>query len=171
MNISLDLQKITLSNLFFLERKTNIIMDGNFTKLMYSTEWFTLNGLYILFPVELTSVEKNTNKSFIRINPYHPGNLSIIQDFSKIELRILEQYKHCYRSKAKISNYLSKQLYSGTVKIYKDYYSVDVKKPNPQYMIKISGVWETADNIGLTYKLIEVTEVSTTSCSTTSTIA
>ena len=29
---------------------------------------------------------------------------------------------------------------------------------NPQYVVKISGVWETREEVGLTYKLFEVQE-------------
>ena len=67
MNISIDLQKITLSNLFFLDKKSNIIMDGNFTKILYSNELFTMNGLYILFPIEVTTIERNANKNIIKL--------------------------------------------------------------------------------------------------------
>jgi len=159
MNISIDLQKTTLSNLFFLDKKSNIIMDGNFTKILYSNELFTMNGLYILFPIEVTTIERNANKNIIKLNPYDQKNSGIIQEFAKLELRILEYYKHVYKSKTKISNFLSKQMYSGCMKLYKDYSASEEKKQNPQYIIKISGIWETAEDIGLTYKIIEVGEI------------
>ena len=44
------------------------------------------------------------------------------------------------------------------MKLYKDYNSHDIKKNNVQYIIKISGVWETYEDIGLTFKLLEVNE-------------
>ena len=90
MNISIDLQKVSLSNLFFLDKKSNIIMDGNFTKILYSNELFTMNGLYILFPIDITSMERNMNKNIIKLNPYDPKNSGIIQEFAKLEQRILE---------------------------------------------------------------------------------
>jgi hypothetical protein len=43
------------------------------------------------------------------------------------------------------------------MKLYKDY-NFNENKNNVQYIIKISGVWETYEEIGLTYKLIEVNE-------------
>jgi hypothetical protein len=51
MNISIDLPKILLPNIYFPYKKTNIMMEGNFTKIIYSNEYFTMNGLYILFPI------------------------------------------------------------------------------------------------------------------------
>ena len=59
MNISIDLPKVTLPNVYFLDKKTNIIMDGNFTKILYSNDCFTMNGLYILFPIESFNIFVN----------------------------------------------------------------------------------------------------------------
>jgi hypothetical protein len=158
MNISIDLPKITLPNVYFLDKKTNIIMDGNFTKIIYSNNCFTMNGLYVLFPIEAFNVEKIGSKVILKFNPYQSCNLSVIQEFSKLESRILEYYKNIYKCKSKISMVLSKQIYSGSMKLYKDYNSPDIKKNNVQYIIKISGVWETYDDMGLTFKLLEVNE-------------
>jgi hypothetical protein len=158
MNISIDLQKTQLLNIYFLDKKRNIIMDGNFTKILYSNEWFTMNGLYILFPVEVLQIEKNTNNNILRFNPYQNNNMSLIQEFAKLEYRIIEYYKNTYNCRCKISNFLSKQMHSGSMKLYKELNSTDIEKRNTQYIIKISGVWETYEDVGLTYKLIEVNE-------------
>jgi hypothetical protein len=134
-------------------------MDGNFTKLLYSNDSFTMNGLYILFPIESFNVEKNGSKVILKFNPYQSGNLNVVQEFSKLELRIIEYYKNLSKCKSKISGFLSKQMYSGSMKLYRDYNSGDNKKNNNvQYIIKISGVWETYEEVGLTFKLIEVNE-------------
>jgi len=158
MNISIDLQKVSILNIFFLDKKMNIIIDGNFTKILYSNDFFTMNGLYILFPIEVSSIEKNANKNLLKLNPYQNNNNIIIQEFAKLEARIIEYYKNTYRCKGKIVNYLSRQMYSGSMKLYKEFSSNDIKKSNVQYIIKISGIWETYDEVGITYKLIEVNE-------------
>ena len=66
MIISLDLPKFTLTNLFFLDTKKNMIMDGNFTKLLYSNELFVMNGLYLLFPIEIILQINSTAASDLR---------------------------------------------------------------------------------------------------------
>jgi hypothetical protein len=43
------------------------------------------------------------------------------------------------------------------MKLYKELNTNQVEK-NKQYIIKISGIWETQESVGLTYKLIEVNE-------------
>ena len=161
MNISIDINRVNIGGVFFLETKRNMIMDGNFTKLLYSNEYFTMNGIYIVFPIVVTSIEKNINKTIMRLNPYSQQNQQIIQEFSKLELRLLDYYKNTYRTRGKISNLLSKQLYSGNLKLYKEFgnnnYEIN-SDAIKRYIIKISGIWESNDEVGLTYKVIEVTE-------------
>jgi len=47
---------------------------------------------------------------------------------------------------------LSKQLASGFMKVYKESHLSSAKPPDT-FCVKISGVWETKDECGLTYKL------------------
>lgn len=133
-------------------------MDGNFTKLIYSNECFTMNGIYILFPIEL-GIERCINKNQIKFHPYSSFNQTIIQDFSRLEMKILEYYKQSRQCNRKLSNLLSRQMYTGFMKTHKDNYDTTFdEKKNAQYVLKISGVWETREEVGLTYKLYEVDE-------------
>lgn len=158
MIITIDLQRFILSNLFFLDMKRNIIMDGNFTKLIYSNECFTMNGLYVLFPIEI-GTERGINRNQIKFNPYSPFNQTTIQDFSKLEMKILEYYKQSKQCNRKLSILLSRQMHSGCMKTHKENYDVLTEdKKNIQYVVKFSGVWETREEVGLTYKLYEVDE-------------
>ena len=164
MNLVLDLNnRFSIGNSHFLEKKRNIIIDGYFTKLLYTTELFTMNGIYFIFPIEISSLEKILNKHIIKFAPYSKTNYQIIQEFAKMEYRIIEYYKQMNNCVKKISNTLSKQMYSGSMKIYRDY-SVD-KKPivntpdtNVSCVLKISGVWETKEDIGITFKLFQVVD-------------
>ena len=193
MNISIELHNFSLVNINFLDTKRNIILDGNFTKIIYSNQWFTINSIYLHFPIEILSIEKNLNKSFLRFNPYSPRNLQIIQDMAKVESRILEYFKKFFHLQLRISNMLSKQLYAGNMKIFKEYVdksktgygeapsfrldesfgsvqdlsnehpTEDVRRTSAvghcgdkQFVIKISGIWDNYEEMGLTYKLLEV---------------
>jgi hypothetical protein len=163
MIITLDLSKFTMNDFFLLDTKRNIIMDGIFTKIIYSNNWFTMNGLYILFPIEIITIEQNANKRQIKFNPYLPSNLCVIQEFAKLECKIIDYYRQITQSPLKISNMLSKQLYSGYIKIFKEYNKMCNTEENTgllsnQYVIKISGIWESPSEIGLTYKLFESNE-------------
>jgi hypothetical protein len=163
MNILLDFKHFSLYNIFNCDTKENIIMEGKFTKLLYSNELFTMNGIYFSFPIENIAIEKVGTKNIIRFHAYSQINLPIVQEFAKIEYRILEHYKYMNKCVRKISNTLSKQLYLGSMKTYKDLHSFKNYDNNNnnrttdvsavEFFLKISGIWETENEIGLTYKL------------------
>ena len=163
MIVTLDLSQFIFGNFFMLDTKRNIIMDGSFTKVIYSNHLFYMNGLYILLPIDIMSIETNANKRQIKFNPYTPSNLNIIQQFAKMEYKLLEYYKKTKHNSCKFSNLLSKQLYSGFMKIYKEFNKIPAVTNNDnstptQYVLKISGIWESQEDIGLTYKLFEANE-------------
>ena len=49
--IVLPHKRITMNGVFFSDKKKNIIMDGTFTKIQYSESFFTMNGIFVYFPV------------------------------------------------------------------------------------------------------------------------
>jgi len=162
MIITLNLSKFILSNMNFLDTKKNIIMDGNFSKIIFSNEWFVMNGLYILFPIEHSGSEKIMNKTQIRFNPFQQYNQTVINEFSKLEKNILEYYKQIRGYNFKTVSLLHKQMMIGfmkTNKEYKNQFLINENNKNTQYVLKISGIWETQDEIGLTYKLFEVNDI------------
>lgn len=183
MIITIDISQVIISNCFLLDTKPNIIMEGNFTKLIYSTPHFTMNGLFISAPLiihqnntssvittedatsGLRCLENERSKKSISFHPYLPENLKTIQELSRIEYRILEYYKQLYHRPQKISNVLSKQLYSGIMKLYKDASYTELNElrelkdnlnNDQKCIIKISGIWETHTDIGLTIKLLAI---------------
>jgi len=159
MNIVFDISSLQLINLIFLESKRNIIMDGTFTKIIYSNPSLSLNSIYCYLPIELQSVDKIANKYFLKFYPSSVINMPIVQELSKIEYKIIEYYKQINHINKKTTCLLTKQLYSGNLKIYRDYtdYNSKINK-NIQYIIKISGIWETYNEIGITYKIFECYE-------------
>jgi len=160
MNIVIDFNNVNLINAFLLETKRNIIMCGNFTKIMYSNELLTMNGLYLTFPIDNSIMEKISNKKQIRFNPHSLKNSQLVQEFSKIEFKLLEYYRFYKNCNCKFSNILSKQLNSGILKVQNEYNSqlTDYINQNSYFILKISGIWETEEDIGLTFKVIEVGE-------------
>jgi hypothetical protein len=158
MNIVLDISKFTLGNTFFLDAKRNIIMEGSFTKIIYSNQFVTLNGIYLYLPIEIQSIDKINNKNIMKFHPSSQLNTPLIQELSRMEYRIIEYYKQLHNITKKTTCLLTRQLYMGNLKIYKDYadYGMkNLKDPAPHYIVKISGIWETEEEIGTTYKIIE----------------
>jgi hypothetical protein len=136
-----------------------MIMEGTFSKIIYSNEFFSLNSIYLYLPLEIQYVEKIGNKSTVKIAGNSPSNSAIIQELSKIESRIIEYYKQINPNKGSKTAMASmhKQLLSGSLKLYKNYtISNEEIKNSIQFILKISGIWESPTDIGLTYKIIEI---------------
>jgi hypothetical protein len=156
MNIVFDINKFTLGYTFFLEAKRNMIMDGIFSKIIYSNQFFTLNGIYLYLPIEIQCMEKTLNKNIIKFYANSPVNSILVQELSKIEYRIIEYYKQLNNITKRTTCLLSKQLYSGSLKLYKEYNEYKLlNESKPTYILKISGIWENDDEIGINYKVIE----------------
>jgi hypothetical protein len=160
MNIILDIANYNLNCVHFLDSKQNIIIDGKFTKVLYSNELFTMDGICIHFPIELTKIINNLNKTIINFNPYSNINIHIVQEIAKLEYTLIEYYQKMYnKTNVKIFNLLSKQLYSGNIKLYKEYRAdeqLPIDYTNNQFIIKISGLWESTNEIGITFKLMSI---------------
>jgi hypothetical protein len=95
------------------------------------------------------------NKNMIRFHPSSEQNLPLVNELSRIEYRIIEYYKNVNKCNKKTVCLLTKQLYNGSLKIYRESNDSSYKNQNTKYIIKLSGIWETYDDVGITYKLIE----------------
>ena len=61
MNLACNISDFEIDNTCFLDIKKNIIIDGTFTKLVYSTTNVIFNGIYLLFPIIRTTDEDKKN--------------------------------------------------------------------------------------------------------------
>jgi len=121
MNFVLDNYHVDEKNISFLETKKNNIIDGNFTKIIYKDTFVTVNGIYLLFPVTVTGVDKSNGKTNVFFNPKIASNTSIINHISDIEGKIINCYKQEYNVSYKRNmSTLFNLLYNGKVKLYKE---------------------------------------------------
>jgi hypothetical protein len=157
MNLIIELNNIKLENIIFLDIKENIIMEGNFTKIIYSNEFFVMNGVYIDLSLNYYYIEKNMNKDYFRFNTFSLNNINVIKEISNIEIQMLEYYKKMFNINNKINCLLSKQMQCGNLKIFKEFSKnvLETKNNEKKYILKISGIWENYNEIGITYKLLE----------------
>jgi len=160
MNLLIQPYNFSISNIFFLDMKENTIMNGNFIKFIYSTDMITLNGLFLDFTILEPEQKIYNGKQYL----FFPTDLNEENDktiilFERIETELLDLFIQLQLSKnnreilnKKKIHTIHKQLTNGMIKYYN--YS-DNTSVTPKYYMKISGIWETANEIGLTYKLIQ----------------
>jgi Zn-dependent M16 (insulinase) family peptidase len=137
------------NNIFFCEPiKNNIMNDGNFIRIMYSDNIFTLNGIYLVLNINVVNCEKYFNKFKCTFNI--STDKDIIDNIKNIEEQILKKYN----ISNKIPQYkIYEQLKNGNIKLFNDIGN----KTNGTFILKIAGIWETLNNYGLTYKFIKAT--------------
>jgi len=139
--------------------KNNIINDGNFIRILYSKPFVLLNGIYLCFSLNITSMEKYYNK--LKCNFNKNEHIDIIEKCKEIEEGILKKM-----SLNKIAQYkIFEQFKNGNVKIFNEFLSNDLNgsncsncsnffKGNCSFVLKISGIWENDMYYGLTFKFL-----------------
>lgn len=154
MNFILNATKFSLYDIVICDKKRNIVIDGTFSKIIYSNEFVVMNAIYINVPLISLTVIKCEDGFYLQYNQANPTNARIIQDFIKMEYQLLDYYAKFNNTHCNIITSLTKRLQSGKFKI-SDMSEYD---NNEQFgiMVKISGIWETSNEIGLASKFIPV---------------
>lgn len=158
MNILLDINEFNLDNIFLMESKENTIIKGKFIKILYSTENFTMNGIYLDFPLFDYETKNFNGKNILYFDIGQ--NFDLISQFSKMENDIIHFFMKYYNLKKKMINTIERQLKNGMIKYYnyttsnKRCYSLETSKCLNRIYLKISGIWETDTDFGITYKFI-----------------
>jgi hypothetical protein len=153
MNIALNVNQYDINNIYFCDPiKNNVVNDGVFIRLIYSTKLFVTNGLNICVAFNDILIEKFYNKYKCSFNVNN--NKNIIENIYFIEKEILDKIN----TKNKIvQSKISDQLKNGNFKIF----SENIEKSNNSnqiFILKISGVWETDNYIGLTFKFCKINQ-------------
>jgi len=147
MNLVKSIEQYNDKNTFFCEPiKNNIMTDGNFIRILYSTQHFILNGIYLLVNFHDITCEKFYNKYKCNFNILN--HKDIIDNLKKIEEELLKKY-----NTSKIASYkIYEQMKTGYIKIFTDVGN----RSHCSFILKISGIWETQYNYGLTYKFLKI---------------
>jgi len=149
MNIVKNIEQYSKENVFYCDSiKNNVMNNGNFIRILYSTDFCVLNGITLMLTLNEISCEKyyNKYKCSFNINTHK----EIIYNLKRIEEELLESVA----ISDKVPQYkIYEQLRSGNIKFFID--STE-KINNNMFMIKISGIWEADSQYGLTYKFLKI---------------
>lgn len=149
MYISLNTNQYDINNVMISEKtKNNIMQNGDFYRLYYSTEDIILNGLHISFELQNISIEKYFNKikCIFENNVY---NNDIVNVLKNIEKKLLARYNTINRTS--ISR-IGEQLEHKYIKIFDDNY-INIKKyKSIKFVLKVSGIWSSQNEFGLTFR-------------------
>lgn len=148
MNIVKTLEQYDDNCVYFCEPiKNNIMNDGYFIRIIYSTPTFILNGIYLSININYLTIEKYYNKfkCCFDIIAYK----DMIESLQTLENNIIKKVN----IRGKIPQHkIYEQLKNGHIKIF----SENIDKINNVFLLKIAGIWETDMYYGLTYKFIKL---------------
>lgn len=152
MYIVHNINNINIKNIYFGDSiKNTVLINGKFTRLLYSTSLYILNTLLLQIKMTDICIENTYNKYKCMYSV--DENMQYIKNIEYLEKNILEKI---VSKKKKIYN-IKSQLYSGCIKLFTN---APIHQKKIEIVLKISGIWETYDEIGITYKFMIVNEVS-----------
>lgn len=148
MNIIKNIDQFNINNIFFCDPiKNNIMVESNFIRILYSTDLFVMNGIYLSLSFQNMYIEKYYNKYKCSFDTN--VHKVLIDKLKKIEESIIALLP----IKDKTPDYkLYNQIKNGNIRIF----SEDNEKINNMFLLKISGIWETDTTYGITYKFINI---------------
>jgi hypothetical protein len=146
MNIVKNIEQFDNNNIFFCDPiKNNIMSDSKFIRILYSTSTISLNGIYLHFKFSTIACEKY----YMKYKCYF--NLSLHKEFIEKIKTLEESLLEKCNIRNKIPQYkIYEQLRNGHFKIYTDIGT----NTQHTFILKISGIWETQNFYGLTYKFL-----------------
>ena len=148
MNIINNIINYNKNYLSFAESRRNIIIDGQFTKIIYAKDTISIMGLYFNIPVQ----EINENKDYL---DFKNADNYLVKYLIQIEKDILEYYliytSYDKHQQKELKYDLYNKINEKQIKVYKKY----ATKKMDKLIVKISGVWESQTEIGITFKFIE----------------
>tara|TARA_Y100000994_G_scaffold243264_1_gene241413 strand:- start:1075 stop:1548 length:474 start_codon:yes stop_codon:yes gene_type:complete len=148
MNVALDMNDFNINNVFYQKPINNTVMeDSNFIRILYSDELITINGIFIKINLKIESIDAYYNK----YRCVYQGNVNkeVINYIKNLENVILNKYK----CKKKPSYRIKDQLDTMSIKIFTE---TNVRKIPSEFILKISGLWETSTEYGITYKFTNI---------------
>ena len=147
MNLTLTVEQFNNKHLYFYDAIDNTIIENSkFIKMIYSEEDYILNGIYILLELNISNRELYFKK--YKFNFDIRANSKLINNVYKIEEDILNKYD-CGKNK---KNNIKELFNNGYFKIH----SSDETNFGNKFILKMSGIWETVDEYGITYKIIQI---------------
>lgn len=149
MNVVLTYNQFNKKHIYFSDPIDNsIIENSKFVKIIYSNQSFIMNGLCILLNININ----NTETYFKKLKYSFDMNLNkeLISNIYNIEKQILT----CYNVENKTHKYcIYDSLSNGYLKTFPQN-SINDNSLNNTFILKISGIWESDKEIGLTFKII-----------------
>ena len=134
--------------------KNSVLQYNYFYKLLYSTNIVVLTSIFILF--ELNNVILENDKALFNKNTTNDNVFNKLNQLEEYLLNLINNSKtKLYKFKELHENqYFKYSLFDDIEKFNNYKYVNTLDEKNNKFILKISGIWESKENIGLTFKII-----------------
>ena len=152
MNILINYNTYDPNNVFFSEPiKNTIIEDSIFRRVVYTPSKYSLNSLHFNVNITNAVLKKyyNKYKCYINVTPTNTIECNKMINIEKSILNRLELKNK--RALYQIHDLLNQK----HIKLFSDSPLRD-NYENFRVILKISGIWETENTYGLTFKFIDI---------------
>lgn len=151
MNIAIPMSAYHPRLLFLCEPVPNTVMpDSTFTRILYSDSDITLVGVHLQLHIEGVHDEMHYQK--VRTIFDVSANSRAVLSIERIESNILDMIGGGKRRVTKLTDQLKHGiLRSATHACW--------NSGGPDFVLKITGVWETDTEYGITYKVTDATRL------------
>lgn len=166
MYLLLTLSQFNEQNVQYIENEKEIYNDepfyqyyNKFCKIVYSTSYFNCNALYLKIPLLWNS--NPNDSSIITFQPQY-NNMQILEQLHEIEHAILTTYSTILTQEKYVKSIKYQLINDGYIKLTsytptttttttqnKNY---KYAKKNKTLYIKINGIWEKDEYVGLSYR-------------------
>jgi hypothetical protein len=134
--------------------KNSVLQYNNFYKLIYSTNIVVLTSIFIIFELTHVSIE-NDSISFNKNN----HNFEVFNKLIALEeylLKLLNSHKtKLYKFKEIYDNKTFRFVFNEFNEMLENNVNT-INTKNYNFVLKISGLWESKESVGLTFKFIIV---------------
>lgn len=139
------IEDFNINDIYFNKSVNNtVITNGKFTRVLFSNSLYTINSLLYLINFNNITIEQSYNKYKCYFSQEKYKNLR--SNIRNIENTILETTSIKKEKKFCISN----QLDTGCIRLFEN----SMPERDKNFILKISGIWETDTDYGLTYKFM-----------------
>ena len=153
MYLTIPTNDFEINNVIISDKsKNNVIENSFFYRMYYSNDLVSMNGIYIKFNLYDLEIEEYYNKIKCNFSRYDDRNKFLIRQLTTIEHEILKNYiqltqNPVYTIREQLMNYYIKLFHKENNRLIGKISSVSV-------ILKISGLWLTNKEHGLTFRFI-----------------
>lgn len=149
MNVIIPIERFNKHYVFFEKSVKNIVLENSdFIKIIYSNELCVINNLYLSFRLYANHYEDNFKKRKYFFVNNNNAELKNIIEIEKTLLKLVNitDRQPCFNIKENIE--------SGCISSVKT--SPHLISESREILLKISGIWVTKTNYGITYKFFDI---------------